>query len=340
MTTIQPSQPGQDSAEHDLFARQPGGTEAIDANPAHVGPDVAFGNRLRAAREARGLDLASCAHTLRLPLRVLRKLEQGEHGGIDSRVYLASYIGKYGEHLGIDAESIQAEQARIRQIEPPLVATGGISHSRFLLDRYATAATYVVLTMVIAVPTIWFGVRSTLDRDLSHLTPLDASPVAQRDALAPVPGGSKGDAQPAATLPAAPAAKAPLAQPAQEQPLMASMAPFPNLGDDSLQATKVSVPAATAAIGTGGHSLSLDLSAASWVEVTGQDGTRLEYGLLPAGTDKTWRSDQPLEVRIGNAGGAQVSIDGQPVSLDAFRHANVAHFRMQIADGKAGAANL
>ncbi|MDE2314885.1 MAG: DUF4115 domain-containing protein, partial [Xanthomonadaceae bacterium] len=70
------------------------------------------------------------------------------------------------------------------------------------------------------------------------------------------------------------------------------------------------------------------------------DGTRLEYGLLPAGASKTWRSDQPLDVRIGNAGDAQVSIDGQPVALDGFRHANVAHFRMRIADGKAAAANL
>ncbi|MEW9623320.1 helix-turn-helix domain-containing protein [Rhodanobacter geophilus] len=304
--------------------------EGTPVNHAHVDPDVAFGSRLRAAREARGLELETCAHALKLPLRILRKLEQGEYAGIDSRVYLASYIGKYAQHLGIDEVAIQSELARIRQVEPPLVATGGISHSRFLLDRYATAATYVVLTLVFAVPTIWFGVRSTLDRDLSHLTPLDASPVAQQDAQAKAPG--KPGAQPVA-----PVAKAPAPQSAQDQPLMASMTPFPNLGDDGMQPPKVAAPAADAA---GGHSLTLSLSADSWVEVIGQDGTRLEYGLLPAGTSKTWHSDQPLDVRIGNVVGAQVSIDGQPVALDGFRHANVAHFRMQIADGKAAAASL
>ncbi|ODU75010.1 MAG: helix-turn-helix domain-containing protein [Rhodanobacter sp. 68-29] len=265
---------------------------------------------------------------------MLRKLEQGEHEGIDSRIYLASYIGKYGQHLGVDAAAIEAEVARIRHVEPPLVATGGISHSRFLFDRYATAATYVVLTLVIAVPTIWFGVRSTLDRDLSHLTPLDASPVAQQDAQLAVPG--KAGATPATV----PATKLPAAQPAQDQPLLASMAPFPNLGDDALQPPKVAAPTTTAEVGTGGHSLGLTLSSASWVEVTTQDGTRLEYGLLPAGSSKTWRSDEPLDVRIGNVGGAQVSIDGQPVTLDGFRRANVARFRMQVADGKATAASL
>ncbi|MFK2931732.1 helix-turn-helix domain-containing protein [Dyella agri] len=331
---MQPSKPGQDQAAHDLFADRPDTTEASAASHAYVDPDVAFGSRLRAAREARGLDLEACAHALKLPLRILRKLERGEHDGIDSRVYLASYIGKYGQHLGLDDATIQSELARIRQVEPPLVATGGISHSRFLFDRYATAATYVVLTLVIAVPTVWFGVRSTLDRDLSHLTPLDASPVAQQDAQAAAPG--KPDAQSAA-----PAAKTAAAQPAQDQqPLLASMAPFPSLGDDAPQPPKVAAPATVAADAAGGHSLTLSLDAASWVEVVGQDGTRLEYGLLPAGTSKTWHSEQALDVRIGNVVGAQVSIDGQSVALDGFRHANVAHFRVQIADGKAAAASL
>jgi cytoskeleton protein RodZ len=69
-------------------------------------------------------------------------------------------------------------------------------------------------------------------------------------------------------------------------------------------------------------------------------GTRLEYGLLPAGSNKTYHSDQPLDVRIGNASGAQISIDGQTVGLDNFRHANVARFRVQMQDGKASAASL
>jgi cytoskeleton protein RodZ len=76
----------------------------------------------------------------------------------------------------------------------------------------------------------------------------------------------------------------------------------------------------------------LSLDQASWVEVTTADGSRLEYGLLPAGSSKTWTSEQPLDVRIGNATGAQVTVDGTPLALDAYRRANVAHFRVQ--DGK------
>jgi cytoskeleton protein RodZ len=198
----------------------------------------------------------------------------------------------------------------------------------------------VVLTAAIVVPTIWLGVRGTLDRDVSHLSPLDAAPVAQVDAPAgattaagvttPLAAGTDG----ANAVAAAPATQPAAAPPAQDQqPLMASMAPFPNLGNDTSHASPPS-PAADS-VGTGGHSLALSLEGPSWVEVTTKDGARLEYGLLPAGSSKTYHSDQPLEVRIGNSTGAQVTLDGQPMALDNFRRSNVAHFRIEVRDGKA-----
>lgn len=292
-----------------------------------------FGSRLRAAREARDLSQLQCAQSLKLPVRVLRQLEKHDYEGIDSKVYLAGYIRKYARHLGINDASIEVELGRLKDVEPVLVATGGISHSRFLFDRYATAATYVVLTAVIVVPMIWLGVRGTLDRSLTHLAPLDAEPVAQQDAR-PVAANAEHLSQ-ARSM--ASTASSFLARPAtvQEQTLMASMAPFPDLDSGIAQPRPVAALAVDA--GTGSHQLSLSLSAPSWVEISNADGTRLAYGLMPAGTHKTFHSDQPLEVRIGNAQGVHVSIDGEPVALEDFRHANVAHFNMQVQDGEAKA---
>jgi cytoskeleton protein RodZ len=326
---VQPSRPGDPTSE------APDPSDAAPAEPprgeAMPAPEPGFGARLRAAREARGLDLESCGQALRLPVRVLRQLESEDRAGIDYQVYLTGYIAKYGRHLGIDESEIQAEIARIKRSDavpasPALVATGGISHSRYLLERYATAATYVVLTVVIAVPTIWLGVRGTLNSDMSRLSPLDATPVAQQDAASAGKGATHAVK---AELPA-PVVKPPEA----DQPLMASMMPVPNLAADVASATRPVAPA-TASVGNGSHSLVLSLDNNSWVEVTAADGSRLEYSLLPAGTVKTYRSDQALNVRIGNADGARASLDGQPLSLDGYRHANVAHFRVAIKDGKA-----
>ncbi|QWT21472.1 DUF4115 domain-containing protein [Bacillus sp. NP157] len=305
-----------------------GGRVLID----HVPGQAQFGSRLRAAREARGYSVEACGQALRLPVRLLRQLEAGEYGGIDYQVYLSGYLTKYGRHVGVDEEAIQAELARLTPRQPTLVVTGGVSHSRYLLERYVTAATYVVLTAIIVVPMVWLGVRGTLDRDMPRLAPLDAAPVAQQDA----PASSSTSAT--AVAAAQPQATAPAEQRAEDQqPVLASMAMFPPLDHSAAKAPLATSPVAPASTGTGqgGHDLTLSLPAASWVEVTDATGQRLEYGILPAGTQKSYHSDSPLDVRIGNAGGAQATVDGQPVAIESFRRANVARFRVDVRDGKA-----
>ncbi|MEO8779628.1 MAG: helix-turn-helix transcriptional regulator, partial [Rhodanobacter sp.] len=107
----------------ELASTQLTGSAAVAPVEPH---QPSFGNRLRAAREARGMDLGVCAATLKLPAPVLRKLELDQYDGTDSKVYLSSYIATYGRYLGINDASIQVEVSRIRQVEAPLVASGGI----------------------------------------------------------------------------------------------------------------------------------------------------------------------------------------------------------------------
>ena len=70
-----------------------------------------LGGRLRAAREARGLDVETCAHALRLPTRVLRQIESNEYGGIDHHVYLGSYLTKYARYLGVDEDEVSSSSS-------------------------------------------------------------------------------------------------------------------------------------------------------------------------------------------------------------------------------------
>jgi len=333
MTSIEPSNPVSPSRNVSLSGLPPPNGDGRDS----ATEAIEFGARLAATREARGLTLDECAHALRLPARVLRRIEQGRHEGIDSRVYLENYIRKYAEHIGMDPAALEAGLAHLHPAEPPLIATGGISRSRFLFDRYSTAAIYVVLTAVLVVPMVWLGLRGSLDRDLSRLAPLDATPVATQGLAAELARPALDTSRNAVEVPdvrhtvaAAPADAAPA-----EQPLLASMAPFPTL-DNSPAASDATPQAAVAA---GAHALVLSFTAASWVEVTRADGTRLEYGLLPAGSERSYRSDEALDVRIGNVGAASARLDGNPVDLDGYRRANVARFRVAVDDGKASIGN-
>ncbi|MHC1480609.1 RodZ domain-containing protein [Frateuria aurantia] len=323
--------------------------EAALSSQATEAPQATIGQRLAAAREARGWTIDYCAETLHLPRNVLRKLEADEHLGIDYAIYLRSYITNYGRLLGL---SIEAEIPRVQASEPQLVSTGGVSRSRHLLERYARAATYVMFTAVIVVPVAWLGISGALDHNISHLDPLDAAPVAASVAASSEPAASTAQVADAtaskpqplnapSVVAGVPGLAAAASSPAQ--PLMASI--MPGLEDRSGPAASAAAPVAAPAagngvVGAGAHSLDVGLAQASWVEVTAADGKRLAYGLLPADSTKTFRSDQDLTVRIGNASGATVKLDGNPVALDAYRHANVARFRVAVQGGSASATGF
>ncbi|MGB6644297.1 MAG: DUF4115 domain-containing protein, partial [Candidatus Cybelea sp.] len=97
----------------------------------------------------------------------------------------------------------------------------------------------------------------------------------------------------------------------------ASVAPSP-----SIAPTRGPV-ARTPAVATA-DSLAVVLSAPSWLRVT-VDGNVSMEGTFPAGTSKTFHGKNAL-VRIGNAGGVEVYVDGRDVgklgsSGDVVEHA-------------------
>lgn len=329
----------------DLFAEGPAG-ETASTDEMHADPEIgstdstpvdptpnegSFGGHLRAAREARGVDVSACAHELYLSTRVLRKMEADDYSGIDSRVYLRSYLSKYGTYLGLSRDDIDAHLKTLQDEQPTLVSTGGIPRSRYLLERYATAATYLVLTAVIVVPIVWIGLKGGLDHEVAHLAPLDSAPVAaSKDASATSNVASSDSVQRKVV--------ADHSAFSSDQPLQASLAPFSALDSFSTMMPSSKQPMTTGngaqAVDSGSHSLTLTLPAKSWVEITDADGQRLEYGLLPAGTRKTYHSAGALKVSIGNASGATVSVDGKLIDLQAYQHANVARFELHMDNGK------
>lgn len=304
-----------------------------------AGPD-SFGQRLRAAREAKGLTRSDVAQRLRLPLRLIARLEDDDYSGIDQGVYLRGYLGSYARLVDVPtvaADTVAATHMRAA----PLVATGQVSRSRYLFDRYSVSATYVILTALIVLPAVWLATHGGLEQNLVHTMPLD-TPATTIPVPASTANGSvaSADAHDAGTSVDAPADGAPstanaadatataaVEPPKQEQLVVASMAPF------SAPAPAATEPPPAAHAATGSHSLALKLKAASWVEIVGADGNKLEYGILPAGVEKTYSSDGPLSVRIGNADGAEVELDGKTLDLAPYRHANVARLRVFGADG-------
>lgn len=288
-----------------------------------VALDTSLGQRLRAAREARGLNCENAAHALKLPVTVLKALEAEQFERIGHGVFLRGYLSKYLQLL--DLPQVLAERVVREHAEPPPLTTNGtVSHPRYLFERYSGSALYLILTGVFVVPAVLLALRAGFDQDLAHIAPLDmpvpaiVTPISEPRATAPAITAAVSRTAAAAT--AAPAAKP------EETPLAASMTPFPAAAE-----SKPAVTAVTAAAPA--NRLHLNLTQSSWVEVVDAEGKKFEYGLLPAGSERDYVSDKAVDIRIGNADGATLTINGKPLDLASFRHANVAH--LKIADGMA-----
>jgi hypothetical protein len=75
------------------------------------------------------------------------------------------------------------------------------------------------------------------------------------------------------------------------------------------------------------HGLSVRLTETSWLRVT-VDGTVAREGTFPAGTAKRFEG-KDVEVRVGNAGGVELAINGRPVgSLGASGDVAERHFTL------------
>ncbi|MDE2083636.1 MAG: DUF4115 domain-containing protein [Xanthomonadaceae bacterium] len=290
-----------------------------------VALDASLGQRLRAAREARGLCCEDAAHAIKLPASVLKALEAEQFERIGHAVFLRGYLSKYLQLL--DLPQVLAERVVREHAEPPPLTTNGtVSHPRYLYQRYSGSALYLILTGVIVVPAVLLALRAGFDQKLARIAPLDVplpavvTPVSEPRVAAPTNTA-------VASRPAPAASATSVAVKPEEAPLVASMTPFPAAAESK---PAVAAPPAVAPA----NRLHLSLTQSSWVEVVDADGKKLEYGLLPAGSERDYVSDKSVDIRIGNADGAALSIDGKPLDLASFRHANVAH--LKIADGMAG----
>jgi len=281
---------------------------------------------LRAAREAKGLTCEAAAHQLRLPASILQSLETERFDRIGHAIYLRSYLTKYLQLL--DLPLVLAERVLHEHAAPPpqLVTTGTVSRPRYLFERYSGSALYLILTGVIVVPAVLLAMRAGFDQNLVRVSPLDtteiASPLPQvQDESVPVAHADASDAAPHATT--APASTA--------APFIASMTPFPPAAAPESATSRSETVASP-----GEHKLRLNLAEASWVEITASDGQKIEYGLLPAGSSRSYDAIKPLDVRIGNANGATLEVDGKARDIAPYRHSNVAHFK--LADGETSTA--
>jgi cytoskeleton protein RodZ len=273
-----------------------------------------LGARLRLGREARGLTLEEAGRRLHLPHQVVRRIENDEFAGLGAPVFVRGYLKSYARL--VDIRDADIESCVPDMESPPLVATGAMPMSRRLFDRYARQSLYVVLTAVTVVPVIVLGLGGHLGGRDARIEALDAPtmvPVVKSLEVGSVNGESDvlvHQGPPAREMP----------HDVDKRTVMASLLPA------ARSPSAASEPRAEPA------QLHLRLDERSWVEVNLVGGERLEFGMLPAGSERSYPLRGEAQVSIGNAAGASVIVNGEVIDLTPIRRANVARFRVS-SDG-------
>ncbi|PJL10865.1 hypothetical protein B9Y66_17495 [Stenotrophomonas maltophilia] len=259
------------------------------------------GTRLRQAREAAGLTLEDVGQRLRMPVQVVKSLEQEQWQKLGAPVFVRGQLRSYARLLGVDVSEL-LEQAQVGPVVPPiLVSHTHTPRARRIAENLGRRVLYVGITAVLAVP-VWFATRGHFDgtSPSPNTASLDVIPAA-----VPVTPAGPG------TAAAAPAevAAAPVVKPTAT-PYVASLAPVPR-----------AAPAAAA-------NLDMQFSGDSWVDIAGPDGGSVEKALIKAGETRSFTPGQVARVTLGNASAVQVQQNGAIVDLTPYQRANVARFQV------------
>jgi cytoskeletal protein RodZ len=260
---------------------------------------LGIGERLRNAREAKGLSLRAVADLTRIRAIYLQALEEERFDQLPGAVYARGFLRTYADALGLDADRLL--DAYPGALEPPPPAHIGTAAEIPIQpaaprSRLRIIATYVAV--VLGAGLLAIGVIGYLQlRQFNEPVPPEAvappeSPHVKTPAAVPVPPA-------AAPAPPQGESAGPGATPAE--PPVAAPEPPPPPQPERPQ------PAIVDGVG-----LEVRAQGTSWLRVTA-DGTRVFQGLMHEGEARSWQARRRLTIRIGNAPAVQVAVNGRRV---------------------------
>lgn len=280
------------------------------------------GERLMAAREAKGFSVQKAADSLHLDPWVVEGLESGDYSRVGPSVYVKGHLKRYAGLLGLpEGEVLDAYAQGPRSAKPPempsqaaqppplrVPAAWSVQKPPWL--RLAGLCVLLLAVVAILVSRVW-------------------SPRASRPAVAPETAAS---AAPAASGAGATAAAD--AEPTDRSAVASSAGLPPMAGAAPPRAAAAVNPAdGDAPTGVGRARLRLRFSADSWVDVHDAAGRRLFAGKGRANSVKTIAGDAPIRVYLGFASGVQVEVNNRAVAIGPqFVAGDVARFEAG-ADG-------
>lgn len=244
------------------------------------------GERLRSARLEQGLDLAAVAALTKINAKYLQAIEADDRHNLPSSFFYKSFVHQYAKILGLNPTPILEEIDGLLSADAPLPLPGQESPvSRYVppmpvAGRFhhmrTLASSFALLVVVLACSGIYAWWRQSRTPSMA-VQPRTAAVPAGTAAVVRTPAEMEKPAPP------------------QEPAAVASQAP--------MQQAFTALP---------GYKVLLDLIAReeTWLSIS-SDGRRIFSGTLAANQTKTVEGKEFAKLKVGNAAGLEVRLNGK-----------------------------
>ena len=298
------------------------------------------GERLRRAREEKGLSQEEACKHLRLSTSYMRALEQDDYDRLPEAPFIKGYLRNYARFLGLPAEELARQfQQRVDEMRQDEREREQAALDDAPSNREWRLPDLAVLAVVLLVAVGWWlwprdelsapdpavddggrGGEEAFDSPAPPEAPEPAMPETNqpsdpvRDSLQP-PSERGGDGQQGAEPPSNQSNDGSSGGEPASRPELAEQTP-------QNQASQTELAAAPGEDGI--DSLTLEFSRVCWIKVVDASGATLTQGQQSAGGSVNLDGEAPFRVTLGDAAAVSaVRVNGSAVSLPSQRSGDV-----------------
>ena len=307
------------------------------ANTEYAGVDSyqrsRCGGALRQAREAQGLSVQDVASKLRLSPKQIEAIEADHFAKLPEPTIVRGFIRNYAKQLKINSEPLlDAYTVIVPSNTQHELTVKPSSNMQVTSDNKPKASSYIWAGLLALLALgAWLFYQNYIEKPSP--TKLSADTEVSVEALEPLPEPALPAAERAPelqastelTLPAAPDAAMPTASADPALPA----APVAALPATAPVAAPVEVVPEAASTLAEVAKLEFNAMQETWVNVIDAEGKVIYDKIIFAGSRETIQAKPPVNVIVGNAGGASLSMNGKIIDLGPHSRNNVARIKLE-----------
>jgi len=289
-----------------------------DNNVTEAGQST--GQLLRAARTERGMSIEDAARQLRLSVRQITALEEGDYGKLPSGMFLRGFVRNYARLVQIDAAPLLQSLQRAVPPDPPQTILPQAEKIPFPSNREQMRRNLIIMGVIVAlvIPILIYEIYRGGKTPQQPVAKLESG-IGQASVPVPIqlptvvpPSSGVGVEQAAATTAAVTAEAL--------QPKNDSL-----VQDQSIKTTT----RASASPDAGKNVLRFVFKEESWVAVRDGRGKTIFSQLNPGGSKQVVYGKPPFSLIVGNATAVKLDYNDQPVDLAPHTSVEVARLILE-----------